>query len=78
MPFVSPTEIIFVHHRPRPFGCTEDDASWLPDAFAFLTAASISTFSLLTGIAFDSKAGSGMCLPLRVLTLQHKDAVRYI
>jgi hypothetical protein len=28
--------------------------------------------------AFDSKAGSGMCLPLRVLTLQHKDAVRYI
>jgi len=28
--------------------------------------------------AFDSKAGSGMCLPLRTKTLQHTDAVRYI
>jgi hypothetical protein len=42
-----------------------------------VAAASISTFSLSTGIAFDSKAGSGMCVPSRITTLQYADDARY-
>ena len=41
-------------------------------------AGSISTFSLFQGVPSNLKAGSGMCLPLRAMTLQYKDAVRYI
>src|SRR5208282_6319939 len=71
---------IYLHHHLRLLGCTDVDA-WGADAPSCVRIPGcrqhqhIFTFNR---DAFDSKAGSGMCLPSRTATLQDADAERYI